>query len=115
MGREHADGVVTVAEPGAGQADVLAGEPAGDDIDGGKVVGAAVAHVFELSGVWKSVGKDSLVGGVEFDLPSGAVACVFKAKVKASYACEQASNGGHPGVPGVGCSRHAGRRLGAFR
>ncbi|CAI8826139.1 hypothetical protein EMIT0232MI5_10570 [Pseudomonas sp. IT-232MI5] len=106
-----------VAGAAAGDADVLAGKACGDDVDGAEVVGAAVAHVLVLGGVWKSVGKDSPVGGVEFHLPSGAVACVFESFIKSSYACEQASNGG-PGhvCARVGrCSGHSDRRLGAFR
>nr|WP_256667309.1 hypothetical protein [Pseudomonas sp. ANT_J28] len=67
----------------------MAGKTAGDDVDG-----TEVADVFELDGVWKSIGKDSPVDGVEFHLPGGAVACVFESDIKTSYACEQASNGG---------------------
>lgn len=53
-----------VAGSGAGKADVLAGKAAGDDVDGTEVVGAAVADVFELGGVRKSIDKDSPVDGV---------------------------------------------------
>lgn len=78
----------------AGDADVLAGEACGDDIDGRQVVGPALAHVFKLTCMGKSIGKHSPVDGVEFDLPGGAVSSVFKSDIKASDACEQAANGG---------------------
>lgn len=78
----------------AGDADVLAGEACGDDIDGRQVVGPALAHVFKLACMGKSIGKHSPVDGVELDLPGGAVSSVFKSDIKASDACEQAANGG---------------------
>lgn len=108
---------VLVAGAAAGVADVLAGKACGDDVNGLQVVCAAVAHVFVLDGVRKSVGKDSPVGGVELHLPGGAVACFFESFIKTSYACEQASNGGLGHVCAlVGrCSGHSDRRLGAFR
>jgi hypothetical protein len=51
-------------------------------------VGAAVAHVFKLLCVGKSIGKHSPVDGVEFDLPGTAVSRVFESDIKSSYACE---------------------------
>jgi hypothetical protein len=99
----------SVAFPGAGDADVLAGESGGEDIDGTEVVSAALAHVFKLLCMGKSIGKHSPVDGVEFDLPGAAVSGVFKSKIKASYACEQAANSGllHSETRCSGCSRHA--------
>lgn len=85
---------VLIALPTSGDADVLAGEASGEDIDGGEVMGAALAHVFELACMGKSIGKHSPVDGVEFNLPGAAVSRVFKSDIKASYACEQAANGG---------------------
>ncbi|GLX89291.1 hypothetical protein Pfra02_18600 [Pseudomonas fragi] len=83
-----------VVLPAACNADVLAGETCGDDIDGTQVVGPALAYVFKLACMGKSLGKHSPVDGVELDSPSGAVSGVFKSDIKASYACEQAANGG---------------------
>jgi hypothetical protein len=42
-------------------------------------------------------------------LPGAAVSGVFKSKIKASYACEQAANSGllHSETRCSGCSRHA--------
>ncbi|VVQ02525.1 hypothetical protein PS906_05148 [Pseudomonas fluorescens] len=85
---------VSVAFSGAGDADVLAGESSGEDVDRAEVVGATVAHVFKLLCAGKSIGKHSPVDGVEFDLPGAAVSRVFKSDIKASYACEQAAKGG---------------------
>jgi hypothetical protein len=83
-----------VALSASGDADVLAGEAGGEDIDGAEVVGAALAHVFKLLCMGKSIGKHSPVDGVEFNLPGAAVSSVFKSDIKASYACEQASDSG---------------------
>jgi hypothetical protein len=85
---------VSVTFSGSGDTDVLAGETGGDDIDGGQVMRAAIAHVFKLVCMGKSIGKHSPVDGVELNLPSTAVTGVFKSDIKASYACEQASKGG---------------------
>lgn len=82
---------------------------------GDRLCAPHVEHVFELLGVRKSIGKDSPDNGVEFNLPGGAIARVFESDIKASYACEQASNGGHPVVPVGGCSWRSGRRLWAFK
>ena len=84
----------SVAFAASGDTDVLAGEAGGDDIDGWQVVSAALAHVFKLACMGKSIGKHSPVDGVELDLPGGAVSGVFKSDIKASDACKQASNGG---------------------
>lgn len=84
----------SVAFPAAGDADVLAREACGKDIDGGQVVGATLAHVFKLACMGKSIGKHSPVDRVEFNLPGAAVSRIFKSDIKTSYACEQASNGG---------------------
>ncbi len=64
---------VSVAFPAAGDADVLAGESGGEDIDGAEVVSAALAHVFKLLCMGKSIGKHSPVDRVEFNLPGAAV------------------------------------------
>ena len=50
----------------SGDADVLAGEAGGDDIDGRQVVSAALAHVFKLACMGKSIGKHSPVDGETF-------------------------------------------------
>ena len=57
-------------------------------------MGAALAHVFKLACMAKSIGKHSPVVRVEFNLPGAAVTGVFKSDIKASYACEQAAKGG---------------------
>ncbi|MNT62068.1 hypothetical protein D3C72_1997580 [compost metagenome] len=85
---------VSVVLSGSGNADVLAGETRGDDVDGGQIVGTALAHVFKLACMGKSIGKHSPVDRVEFNLPGAAVTGIFKSDIKTSYACEQASNGG---------------------
>ncbi len=85
---------VSVAFPLSGDADVLAGEAGREDVDGGQVVCAALAHVFKLTCMGKSIGKHSPVDRVEFNLPGTAVSGVFKSDIKASYACEQAAKGG---------------------
>ena len=76
-----------------GNADVLARESSGDDVNCAEVVGTTLSNVLELDGVTKSIGKHSPVNRVEFDLPGGAVTCGFKSDIKASYACKQAANG----------------------
>lgn len=50
----------------SGDADVLAGEAGGDDIDGRQVVRVALAHVFKLVCMGKSIGKHSPVDGETF-------------------------------------------------
>lgn len=84
--------LILVAVPGTGETDVLAGKASCDDIDSGQVVLAALADIFKLGCVRKSIGKDSPVDRIEFNLPGGTETGVFKADIKASNACEQAAN-----------------------
>lgn len=91
--KQSAPFALETSGPATGNADVLIRETRGDDIDGRQVVGTALAHVFKLACMGKSIGKHSPVDGVELDLPGGAVPGVFKSDIKASDACEQAAKG----------------------
>ncbi len=80
------------AADAAGSADVLAREPGRDDVDFAEIFPAAFPDVDELLGVRKSVGKDSPVCGIDFDLPPGNKSGSLEAEIEASDSCEQATD-----------------------
>jgi hypothetical protein len=55
--------------PSPGAAEVLTGEAAADEIDGGEVAGAGLSHVLESPGVWEVPGEDGSAVGILLDLP----------------------------------------------
>lgn len=78
-----------------GEGEILAGEPAADDIDGGEVVGADVAHVGVPFGVGEVVGEDGSAEGVELDLPCGSHPGPLEPEVEAADAREEGADTQH--------------------
>jgi len=90
---EEAGAAAGKSAPLAHGADVLAGEAAGDDVDGAEIGGAAEPDVIVLRGLWKAVCEDRPASGIDFDLPCGLKACVFESNIETADAGEQTTDG----------------------
>ena len=74
-------------------ADSLAGEAEADARDPREIKGPPIVEVFETLRARKSIGKDSPVDIIEFDLPGRAPSRAFKPEVKPANAGADASVG----------------------
>jgi hypothetical protein len=70
----------------------LAGESAGEHVDGREVVGADLADILVLPGVRESIGEDGPADRVDFDLPGGFKPRLLEADIEATDAGEQTSD-----------------------
>jgi hypothetical protein len=70
-------------------ANVLAWKTRRDAIHVSKLVASDPSDIFKLSGMRKSVGKDSPVDGVDFDLPGCAPSRRLESDVEAADAREE--------------------------
>jgi hypothetical protein len=82
---------VGLRESLAGEADGLAGEPAGEDVDSGGV-GSDRAHVVVAGDVGPVAGEDAAAPRVELALPGDAHAGAFEAQIDSADAGEEASD-----------------------
>lgn len=71
------------SDPGTlpGGRDVLAGEPAGDDVDSGKSVGVELSHVVESRDVGPVLGEYGSAEGIDFALGDDAHSGAFEPEV----------------------------------
>jgi hypothetical protein len=81
-------------EPGAlaGEANVLAGEPPADEVNGCEVVGSDFSHILVSLGVGEVAFEDSPAVLVLLDLPCRSHPGPLKAEVESPDSCEKASD-----------------------
>jgi hypothetical protein len=86
------------ARPASGSGEVLAREPAADEIDRRQGAGADLADVGESPGARESVGEDFPTPRVDLDLPLDFEAGPMKPEVESPDPCEEAADI-HPPPP----------------